>query len=78
MKILAVGNLLVYAFAFSTTQTDCLNSEEVELKGACRSIWYKYCDKFSLAPGTTCNFITQAGSEMQWQSDQVDVVVWNY
>ena len=78
MKIIALAGLFAYSNALATTFRNCWDTEGVTHESSCRSLWYKMCDNFMFAPGTTCNFITESDASIQWFSDSLEVVMWNY
>lgn len=77
-SIIAFTALSTYANAAATTYNNCLNEEGVIHLGACRSLWYKICDNYTILPAETCNVETFGDASIAWFSDSVKVYVWNY
>jgi hypothetical protein len=77
-SIVAIAALAASANAAATTFNNCLLEEGSVHLGACRSLWYKICDNYTLLPGETCNVETFGDASINWFSDSVKTFVWNY
>merc|ERR1719469_1353311 len=65
-------------YAAATTTRNCFEDDEVTHMGACRSLWYKICDSYEIAPLATCNIETFGDAPLNWFSDSIEVAMWNY
>lgn len=79
MKFIALlSTMAATTYAAATTNRDCYEDDEVTHLGDCRSLWYKICDSYEIAPTATCNFVTFGDASINWFSDSIEVFVWNY
>ena len=61
------------AIAIPSTSKDCLAEEGATIKGGCRSLWYKYCDKLTIPAEQTCNVDTNGDASISWFSERIQV-----
>lgn len=78
MNFVALALFAASASAVATTNNDCLLEQGSVHIDACRSLWFKICDNYTILPADTCNIETFGDASLSWFSDSVDVSVWNY